>query len=683
MSYQPLARKYRPVKFSDLVGQEAVAKALAGAIAMERLHPAMIFSGVRGIGKTTTARLLAKALNCENGPTTEPCGVCESCRAITVGSHEDVLEIDGASNNGVDEVRALKETVSYVAQRSRYKVYIIDEVHMLSTSAFNALLKTLEEPPPDVVFLFATTELQKVPPTVIGRCLTFHLKKMTIDTIIGKLTEILNKENIPYEPKALQIVAKEGRGSMRDALTFLDQVIAIGEGKVDLAALDGLVSTLSTAPYFKLLDALITKDARVCIDIVEDLDQAGVVFSEIVEDLSKYARHGFILKDLGRDALKRTLLELNDDELSSLDILISKANPLDLNRIFRTLMQCRTELDGSDLDRFVFENYLLEWCFDPGLPDIDSILANGLSTTSTATRQAPQQTTANYPVPTTIGNDASSQSTEEPKTKKKKLLSKSFMEELKSEVKETQKKVNQLKSDVKESIEENKTVNSEAIPSSQSNVHTFPNTWQDLVEAWKQLKPLQARKLEEVHPLHYSQEKIVIAVDENSMVGPSLLQPTAQKSLQKIFSELFGFTGDFSVVGKKSIIASKNSDAPVEKNIQNESSINSAFQEAKPIELNKQNTLPKNNSEPQTIPSPSSKSANKANNSQKIYNSSPSAALPNTILQDRSERLSQERQAAITHAKEHDLTKAILNEFSGTIVDIKITDSSLLDLSQQ
>jgi DNA polymerase III subunit gamma/tau len=657
MSYHPLARKYRPSKFSDLVGQEAVAKALAGSITLGRIHPSIIFSGVRGIGKTTLARLMAKALNCENGPTPEPCGVCESCQAITQGSHEDVMEIDGASNNGVDEVRALRETISYVPQRSKYKVYIIDEVHMLSTSAFNALLKTLEEPPPGVVFIFATTELQKVPETVVGRCLTFNLKKMTVETISKRLAFILGEEKIPFEDEAVKLVAREGRGSMRDALTFLDQVIALDEGKVTLASLAGLISNLSSAPYFLLLKSLLQRDAQTCVNVVDQFDQAGLQFTEVVEELAKYARHSFILKDLGRDNSNAYLLDLNDEEVNGLLANMEFAGLLDFNRIFRTLIQCRSELDGSDLDRYVFENYLLEWCFDPGLPDIESLLTGGkLGGSQESTRSNQQQAQDKSGIKHKVSLRLSD-NFDETKSSGSLLTSpdpahivkkKPLLEQFREEVAQVSQDVQSLKKEIKSEAQQKNEVVKETLGS--FGAKQMPATWRDLVDVWKKLKPLQARKLEEVHPLEYTASKIVVAVDKNSMIGPTLLQESTQKSLEKVFSELFGFSGEFRAVEKE---ISKLSEGELPDNL---------IEPIEPIQATVEKKM--------ELPEPKDLAGSEGT----------APDLPNNILQDRSAEIQSKRADVISSVKSHELTRAILDEFSGTIVDVKITNPTLIDL---
>jgi DNA polymerase III subunit gamma/tau len=361
------------MKFSDLVGQENVALALGNALRLGREPHGVIFSGIRGVGKTTTARLYAKALNCSMGKLAEPCGTCENCDAIARGCHEDVFEIDGASNNGVDEIRSLRETVMYAPQRGKFRVYIIDEVHMLSASAFNALLKTLEEPPSHVVFIMATTEIHKVPLTISSRCLTFHLQKMRPKTIVERAALILKQENIPFEEKALWLVAREGHGSMRDALTFLDQAIALGSGKVTVDTLKNMVTTSSLAAYIGLLEYALERNAKAILDEIAKFDASGIQAKDYIGELATLSRHGLIIRTLGIESPEIQSLGLEEGELTRLKLIANSAKDFDLNRLFRSLIKCLSDLDGSAMDRFISENYLLEWCFDPGLPSIEDL----------------------------------------------------------------------------------------------------------------------------------------------------------------------------------------------------------------------------------------------------------------------------------------------------------------------
>ena len=381
MSYQPLAVKYRPQNFEQLVGQEATALALSNAVRLSRIPNAVILSGIRGTGKTTVARIFAKALNCSNPQNGSPCLVCDNCRAISAGIHEDVVEIDGASNTGVDDIRALKETVVYVPQRGKYKIYIIDEVHMLSTSAFNALLKTLEEPPSNVVFIFATTEIQKIPETIISRCQTFFLEKISYQDIYNRLNWILNQESIPFDEKALKIIVKEAGGSMRDALTLLDKTIVLGGGQVDLESI-GKISASGSSLCLDLLSYLQRKDRVSVFSTLSSLEQSGIDLSKVIEELCQITRHCFIIRDLEKDLEDLHSLGIDEVEYDRLNSIAKVCHPLELNTLFRLLVKCRADLTKTDLDRYIIENYLMEWCLIPyknPFKNLDNIPANGTS----------------------------------------------------------------------------------------------------------------------------------------------------------------------------------------------------------------------------------------------------------------------------------------------------------------
>ncbi len=286
MSYQVLARKWRPKNFKELQGQEHVSRALINAIETERLHHAYLFTGTRGVGKTTIARILAKCLNCEtHGLTATPCGECGSCVEIDEGRFVDLIEVDAASRTKVDDTRELLDNVQYRPTRGRYKVYLIDEVHMLSNSSFNALLKTLEEPPEHVIFLLATTDPQKLPVTVLSRCLQFHLKHMDEEVISKHLEYILSQENISFEAMALNLIAQSAEGSMRDALSLLDQAIAFSEGKVNESDIRSMLGTIDHRFMDKLLNALVEKDSKLAIEAVAEMSNFPVDFADALKEL--------------------------------------------------------------------------------------------------------------------------------------------------------------------------------------------------------------------------------------------------------------------------------------------------------------------------------------------------------------------------------------------------------------
>ncbi|HHO0651581.1 TPA: DNA polymerase III subunit gamma/tau [Neisseria meningitidis] len=291
MAYQVLARKWRPKTFSDLVGQEHVVKALQNALDEGRLHHAYLLTGTRGVGKTTIARILAKSLNCENAQHGEPCGVCESCTQIDAGRYVDLLEIDAASNTGIDNIREVLENAQYAPTAGKYKVYIIDEVHMLSKSAFNAMLKTLEEPPEHVKFILATTDPHKVPVTVLSRCLQFVLRNMTAQQVARHLSHVLDSEKIAYEPPALQLLGRAAAGSMRDALSLLDQAIALGSGKVAEQDVRQMIGAVDKQYLYELLTGIINQDGAALTAKAQEMAACAVGFDNALGELAILLQH--------------------------------------------------------------------------------------------------------------------------------------------------------------------------------------------------------------------------------------------------------------------------------------------------------------------------------------------------------------------------------------------------------
>ncbi len=286
MSYQVLARKYRPQNFTELVGQEHVTQALVNGLEQGRLHHAFLFTGTRGVGKTTLARIIAKALNCAKGVTGHPCGECEACREIAEGRFVDLVEVDAASRTGVDDTRELLENVQYAPSKGRYKIYLIDEVHMFSNSSFNALLKTLEEPPPHVKFLLATTEPAKLPITVLSRCLQFNLKRLDIDQISQHLATLLQKEGVEFEAPALELLARAADGSMRDALSLLDQALAFGAGRITREDVSLMLGVIEQRHIVDLLDAIIAEDSDRLEQVMQRLFEQSPDYGRVLQDLA-------------------------------------------------------------------------------------------------------------------------------------------------------------------------------------------------------------------------------------------------------------------------------------------------------------------------------------------------------------------------------------------------------------
>jgi DNA polymerase-3 subunit gamma/tau len=303
MSYQVLARKWRPQSFTEMVGQNHVLRALINAIDSQELHHAYLFTGTRGVGKTTIARILAKCLNCESGITSKPCGTCSACLDIRDGKFVDLIEVDAASRTKVEQTRDLLENVAYAPTRGRFKIYLIDEVHMLSTHSFNALLKTLEEPPAHVKFLLATTDPDRLPMTVLSRCLHFHLKNMPVETIGLQLANILTQEKIPFESPALDLLAHAAQGSMRDALSLLDQAIAYGQGKIETTAVRELLGHLDPQALLQILNALQNKQGDALLAALDVLSTQGIepqaILDELIQALHQIAMIQLVPERLG------------------------------------------------------------------------------------------------------------------------------------------------------------------------------------------------------------------------------------------------------------------------------------------------------------------------------------------------------------------------------------------------
>ena len=336
MSYLVLARKYRPQSFSDVVAQEHITQTLANAIAAGRVAHALLFTGPRGTGKTTVARILAKALNCQEGPAREPCNRCRSCEEITAGHSVDVFEIDGASNNSVDQVRELRENVKYMPAHSRYKIYIIDEVHMLSTPAFNALLKTLEEPPPHVLFMFATTEAHRIPITILSRCQRFDFRRIRLESVSHYLAKICGQEAVAISTESLDLIARESGGSIRDSLSLLDQVMASGSKAI---AHDRVVDTLGVIDrrqIHELAEALLSGDATRFIGALDEMFDRGHDVKKLFSDLIEYFRNLMVLHT-SREAHK--LVDLPASEIDLMQQQAKRFPQTSLHQILEILFR--------------------------------------------------------------------------------------------------------------------------------------------------------------------------------------------------------------------------------------------------------------------------------------------------------------------------------------------------------
>ena len=351
MSYTVLARKWRPRRFGEMVGQQHVVKALVNSLAAERLHHAYLFAGTRGVGKTTLARILAKALNCTKGIVAEPCGVCEACTAIDDGRFVDLIEVDAASRTRVDDTRELMENTQYTPAQGRFKVYLIDEVHMLSNHSFNALLKTLEEPPPHIKFLLATTDPQKLPVTVLSRCLQFNLKRLTVAEIGQQLEKIREAEEFEAEADGLKALARAADGSMRDGLSLLDQAIAFSAGDVTAEAVSSMLGSIDRQHVIRFVQALAAQDGSALMNEVAELDEMAPDYGAVLDELRGVLQRIAVLQLVGA--------ETADEEAQELPELASALSPEDVQLYYEIAGQGRRDLYISRDYRASFEMTLL------------------------------------------------------------------------------------------------------------------------------------------------------------------------------------------------------------------------------------------------------------------------------------------------------------------------------------
>ncbi len=402
--YVVLARKYRPQNFDDLVGQDALVQTLTNAIKNNRLHHAYILTGIRGVGKTTTARIIAKALNCtgkdgRGGPTVHPCGFCENCRAITEGRHIDVMELDAASRTGVDDMREILDGVRYKPTNARYKIYIIDEVHMLSKSAFNALLKTLEEPPSHVKFIFATTEIRKVPVTILSRCQRFDLQRISIEDLVGLFQKILTNEKIEAEEEALRLIAKAADGSARDGESLLDQAISLGGGKVQTDVVKNMIGLSDKNRTFELFENLIKGDVGEVLKNLEDMYKNGANPLTLLQDLIS-TTHGIAKVKLIAEAIKDPALSENERSFyqkSAPEISIAV-----LSRMWQMMIKGLSELNIAPVQIDALEMILIRIAYSANLPTPQELL-DDVKKNSNLSQTRPENSGRNFGASPALG----------------------------------------------------------------------------------------------------------------------------------------------------------------------------------------------------------------------------------------------------------------------------------------
>jgi DNA polymerase-3 subunit gamma/tau len=399
MSYQVIARKYRPQVFDDVVGQRLITDTLKNAIQTDRVAHGYIFSGARGVGKTSTARILAKSLNCVKGPTLTPCGECPSCQEVAAGNSVDVLEIDAASNRGIDEIRELRETVRYLPARDRYKVFIIDEVHMLTTEAFNALLKTLEEPPPRSLFILATTEPHKLPATILSRCQHFAFRLLDYGEIFARLEQVAKAEGVHADEGSLAAVTLAAEGSLRDALSLLDQVIAACGEKLEEARVRQLLGVVPLELLRGMTEAIHAANPPRVLEMVNQLSSEGYELGHFAGEYVRFVRNLMIARNCGAES---PLLQVPGDERQTLAELAKLFSEEDLTRFFQILLRTESDLRYSLEPRFHLEMGLLKLVHARRLAPRESLLSElrGSGPTETPSKTAPRTPpTASAPAP--------------------------------------------------------------------------------------------------------------------------------------------------------------------------------------------------------------------------------------------------------------------------------------------
>ena len=510
MSYLVLARKWRPQRFEEVVGQQHITKTLQNAISQKRVAHAFLFTGARGVGKTSTARILAKALNCEKGPQISPCDQCTNCQEITHGTSMDVIEIDGASNRGIDEIRELRENVRYTPAKTRYKIYIIDEVHMLTREAFNALLKTLEEPPPHIIFIFATTEPHKVPATILSRCQRYDFKRIPFREVTGSLKRIVEEEKIQISQRGLLSIARESEGSLRDAQSLLDQVIAYAGKTIRDEDIVEVLGLIDHKVLSDTIEALARRDVERCLEVIEHVYHFGYDLQHFCRELLQYLRNLILIKVSQHP---EGLMELPEEELELLKEQAGRFQFDQLNYLFSLLLKGEQEIAQSIFPRTMLEITLIRMAtLRPVLP-IDEMLKK-LETLEN--KELPQERRGEKP------SSASGRNIRSEETGKAK------------EREETPPK-RQEKTDEGRIFEKKEQSEEEAFSGIPSRI--WEETWKGLVDFTRAKNPILGSFLALGNLVHLTEEKIEIGFEKDSFHYERMLEKENRSQLESVCQE--------------------------------------------------------------------------------------------------------------------------------------------------
>ena len=524
MSYLVLARKWRPQVFEEVIGQQSITRTLQNAISQKRVAHAFLFTGARGVGKTSTARILAKALNCELGPQINPCNQCTACREISSGTSMDVIEIDGASNRGIDEIRELRENVRYTPAKSRYKVYIIDEVHMLTREAFNALLKTLEEPPPHIIFIFATTEPHKIPATILSRCQRYDFKRIPLREIIGSLKGIVKEEKVQISQRGLFSIAQESEGSMRDAQSLLDQVISYGGKDIRDEDITEVLGLIDRKTLYDTIEAISNGDAGRCMEIVEHIYHFGYDLQHFCRELFQYLRNLILIKVSQRP---EGLMELPEEELGMLKKQAERFQFDQLNHLFSLLLKGEEEVAQSTFPRTMLEMTLIRMATLRPILSIDEILRKLELLEKTRPSKGSVEHVEPSSLKGTIGLNNSERGKEREETRKREVLEK---EELPMGfVEDKEYRCSEETMDTEDSQKEEE--------GRGESEKVSEETWKGLVDFTRARNPVLGSFLALGNLVHLSDEKIEIGFEKDSFHYERILEKENRSQLEAICHE--------------------------------------------------------------------------------------------------------------------------------------------------